>query len=76
MKCKRFSGGRAGGSAYFVTPGFNPAKTVNKLQECRRYDPYYMCRAYGTLFVVFFIQRVKTRCYNIGRGYASGWFVI
>ena len=37
-----------------------------------------MDRAYGTLYesYVFLLQRVKTRCYKMGRAYGSGQYTI
>jgi hypothetical protein len=37
----------------------------------------YMGRTYGSFnYLVCAIQRIKIRCYNIGRGYAPGWSVL
>jgi hypothetical protein len=35
-----------------------------------------MDRTYGTRYYIFSFRRVKTRRYNIGRGYASGYYLI
>jgi hypothetical protein len=56
---------------YFVATGFNPWATSPNSKECRRYDAYYMGRTYGSFYCFFFLQRVKTRCYNIVRADGS-----
>jgi hypothetical protein len=63
---------RAIGSAYLIAPGFNPLKIINR-KSIRTVGSAHnnMHRAYGTRVMIVCVQRVETRCYNMGRGYAS-----
>jgi hypothetical protein len=56
----------------YCSHGFQPVVKKTILVECRRYGAYNMGRTYGTRYIGCAVcQRVETRCYNIGRGYAS-----